>query len=183
MKGATTSSGVQSSANGTTTGAFKGDDVPVSAPGDEPTKWNVNEEKSKLDDSRNVVASIDADNTVRGWLTSETPSLVIRCKERKLMAYVDTNSQLTSRYEIDAGTRTSIAYRVGSEAARHVNAEESTDGTAFFIPNARALVRSLSRANSFIVEYTPFQSGIGSATFDVRGASAALIKVSAACQN
>ncbi|HEX5775924.1 MAG TPA: hypothetical protein VFX95_04505 [Caulobacteraceae bacterium] len=143
--------------------------------------WSVNEEVSPLDDSRNVYASVDATNKIKGWLSSERPSLMTRCKEGKLEAYIDTKSQLTSDYDLYEGQRTRVKYRVGTAPTVTVWASESSDGNAFFIPSPRTFISQLRGADRFVVEYTPFQAGMGTATFSITGADAALAKVLAAC--
>ncbi|HEY5410703.1 MAG TPA: hypothetical protein VIJ94_08240 [Caulobacteraceae bacterium] len=148
---------------------------------DDAGKWNVVSQKSKLDGSQNVVASVEADRLVNGRLSSVKRSLIIRCSEGKLTAHVDTEGQLTSQYASEGARRTSVGYRVGMESPQHLDAEESTDGRAFFIPRAHGLIDALRKTDTFVVEYAPFQSGIGIARFDVRGAPAALAKVVAAC--
>lgn len=154
---------------------------PVVAESEVQTKWSISDETSPLDDSHNVYASVRATNKVAGWLTSETPTLQLRCKEHKLDAYVDTGSQLTSDYDLDYGQRVSVTYRVGSGAPVQIKGSESSDGTAFFIPGARTFVTRLRGADKFVVEYTPFQAGMGTATFNIAGADAAADRLLAAC--
>jgi type VI secretion system protein VasI len=147
-----------------------------------PSAWSVSEETSPLDDSRNVYATVSADDKIKGWLTSERPTLSVRCKEGKLDVYLDTKSQITSDLDFDSGQSLApIKYRVGSGA--HVSARDplSSDGKAIFFRHPEGLVGSLRTADRFVVEYTPFQSGLGVATFNITGSAEALSKVLAAC--
>lgn len=144
--------------------------------------WTVSEEKSPLDDSSNVYASVDAQNKVRGWLTSERPSLSVRCKEGKLEAYLDAKSQLTSRLDFDAGqSLAAITYRVGTAPPVKSRVPESSDGRALFFRKPESFIRNLRGADRLVVEYTPFQAGIGVATFAIGGSAEAMKRVLSAC--
>jgi len=59
---------------------------------------------------------------------------------------------------------------------------ESTDNKALFAPNGAASATQLTKAERLLFEFTPFQSGATTVTFDVRGLDKLLDKVTGACK-
>jgi hypothetical protein len=58
---------------------------------------------------------------------------------------------------------------------------KSTDDKALFVPDAITFARQLTRTKTFLLEFTPFQEGTRTITFDVTKLDEKLKKISDAC--
>jgi hypothetical protein len=145
------------------------------------TKWEVTDEKSLIDDGTNIFASVGAEQEVQGWLGSNKPYLTVRCKEGELEVFVNANTQLTTDWDVRRGQTAQVRYRVDDQEAVSVRVEPSSDGQAFFIPQPRALLNKLKASDRFVVEYTPFNAGTGTAVFTTRGADAIFMRLPSNC--
>lgn len=71
------------------------------------SKWRINKKTSRIDDSSNVTISLDADSSISGWpRKTNTPTLILRCKERKTEAYIVTGMSPQVEYGTDGATVT-----------------------------------------------------------------------------
>ena len=144
------------------------------------SKWHVESETSPIDDSKNVVASIQANSPIIGWPGKRfTPALVIRCKERKTEAYLVTGMSPTVEYGTDTAT---VTFRLDKQPAFKVHANKSTDGEALFLPQPVALVKRLLEGHTLLFEFVPFNSSGQMTAFDLTGLTEAVKAVRDACR-
>ncbi|MGB7590792.1 MAG: zinc-ribbon domain-containing protein [Terriglobia bacterium] len=166
---------------------------PPASPAD---KWRVTEGRSPMDDSKEVYVMLDAENQIEGPLGMLTPSLIVRCKEKKTDVYVVTGMAASIEEDYDGGPKDSHTARIRLDDNPPQQGEwgESTDHKALFaedwVSGLGAEVVSTSRtdfakkiasANTLTFEFTPFDSSPQVARFDVRGLSVHLPKVAEAC--
>jgi hypothetical protein len=133
-----------------------------------------------MDGSRTVVVSLVAEAPVKLWLDTVTPDLYLRCKERRIQAYVITGSAAANEsYDhIDEGR---VRFRVDSAAAISQWWSESTDSKALFASNSKGLITSLAGATWLLFEFTPFNASPVQVRFKVKGLDAYLPRLKAAC--
>ena len=144
------------------------------------SKWQVQTETSRIDDSKNVYVMLNAEDPIQGWPAKTfLPVLHIRCKERKTDAYIITGMPPTVEYSVDTAT---VTLRLDKNPAFKVAALKSTDSEALFLPNTVALVKKISTAESMLFQFVPFNSSGQMTTFDVRGLVEAIKPVRAACK-
>lgn len=139
-------------------------------------KWRVRVETSPIDDSKNVFASIDADNSVQKRYDSVTPNLVIRCKERKLEGYISYGKFFLG------SDSTKVLTRFDKRPAQNSLWGISTDHSAVFIGGSVVnFVKELLKSESLLVELTPYSESPVLATFDVRGVAEASMALQQIC--
>jgi len=141
-------------------------------------KWQQSESVSPIDDSKTVVLRLEAENKIDGWLGKTVrPALLIRCKEKKTELYVSTDLA-TNPERGDAAT---VRLRIDSRPAVTQQWKESTSNDALFAPRPIQLARDLAAAETWLFEFTPFNSNPALVRFDVRDLKAHLDAVSTAC--
>lgn len=143
-------------------------------------RWAMSEDTSSIDDSRTVTLSLDADSPVAGWPSqTETPTLIIRCKEKKTNLYIVNGMSPNVEYGVDGAT---VTLRLDSAAAFSREWSKSTDGDALFAPSPVALARQLAKATKLVYRFTPFNSNPAETSFRLTGLADVLPKVAAACK-
>lgn len=144
------------------------------------SKWKVQTETSKIDDSKNVFITLDAETAIQGWPSKRfLPELHIRCKENRTEAYVITGMSPNVEYGVDTAT---VTLRLDKQPAFKIAASKSTDGEALFLPNAIGLAKRIAGAETMLFQFIPFNSSGQMTTFDVRGLPEALNAVREACK-
>ena len=127
-------------------------------------KWRVRVETSPIDDSKNAFASLDADNAVQRRYDSVTPTLILRCKERKLEGYISYGKFFLG------SESTKVLTRFDKRPAQNSFWGISTDHSAVFIGGSVVnFVKELLKSERLLVELTPYSESPVLATFDVRG--------------
>jgi type VI secretion system protein VasI len=127
-------------------------------------KWRVRVETSPVDDSKNAFASLDAENSVQKRYDSATPSLLLRCKERKLEGYISYGKFFLG------SDSTKVLTRFDKRPALTASWGISTDHSAVFVGGSVVnFVKELLKSESLLVELTPYSESPVLATFDVRG--------------
>lgn len=144
------------------------------------SKWRVNKETSRIDDSTNVIISLDADSSISGWpRKTHTPSLVLRCKEKKTEAYIVTGMSPQVEYGIDGAT---VTLRFDKEKAMKYHASKSTDGEALFFGQSVGLIKKMLGHTTLLFEFVPFNSSPAMTTFDLRGLAEAVKPLRDTCK-
>jgi hypothetical protein len=99
-------------------------------------------------------------------------TMTIRCAKHRTDAYVDTDAIL------DNGN---IRIKFDEAAPMRQTWGKSTDDKALFAPDAITFARQLTRTKTFLLEFTPFQEGTRTITFDVTRLDEKLKKISDTC--
>jgi type VI secretion system VasI family protein len=131
-----------------------------------------------MDGSKTVVISRDADNEIQGWLESNRPSLIVRCKEHKTEAYIVTGMAANVEYDTDSHS-VRLRFDDGNPVTQHWSA--STDGKALFAPGAIDLAKKLVGSKSLTFEFTPFNANPAIVHFTLEGLAPYLQKAADAC--
>lgn len=144
------------------------------------SKWRLSTESSKIDDSKTATLSLNAESPIRGWPNkNETPTLIIRCKERKTEAYIVTGMSPMVEYGSDGST---IRLRIDKKPAFKIHAGKSTDGEALFIPSAIVQLKKLLGSSTLLFEFTPFNSPPQMTTFNISGIDEAIKPIREVCK-
>lgn len=135
------------------------------------SKWRINKETSRIDDSTNVFVSLDADSSVSGWpRKTYTPSLILRCKEKKTEAYIVTGMSPQVEYGTDGAT---VTLRFDKEKATKYHTSKATDGEALLFGQSIGLIKKMLQHSTLLFQFVPFNSSPAMTTFDLRGLSEA----------
>ena len=144
------------------------------------SKWEVRKETSRIDDSTNVTISLDADSSISGWPgKTHTPSLVLRCKERKTDAYIITGMPPQVEYGTNGA---SVTIRFDKEKATKYQTSKSTDGEALFFGQSVGLIKNMLQHTTLLFEFVPFNSSPAMTTFDLRGLAEAVKPLKETCK-
>lgn len=144
------------------------------------SKWRVTKKSSQIDDSTNVIVSLDADSSIFGWPgKTYKPSLILRCKEGKTDAYIVTGMSPQVEYGTDGAT---ITLRFDKEKATRYQTSKSTDGEALFLSQSVGLIKKMLQHSSLLFEFIPFNSSPVITTFDLRGLSEAVKPLRDTCK-
>ncbi len=149
----------------------------LSAPVD---KWQGGEGKrSAMDDSPTVVFSLEAENEIQGWLAKKTPTLIVRCLERKTDVYVVTGMAANPEYGLFQEHTVQIRFDDAKAFKERWGA--STDNEALFAPSPIRLARQVAKAHTMRFRFTPFNASPAVIVFDVRGFDKHIGLVSKTC--
>ncbi|WP_292978866.1 type VI secretion system-associated protein TagO [Nitrosomonas sp.] len=144
------------------------------------SKWHVNKETSRIDDSTNVIVSLDSDTPISGWLGKTfTPSLVLRCKENKTELYIVTGMSPQVEYGTDGAT---ITLRFDKEKATKYHTSKSTDGEALFFGQSIGVIKKMLGHTTLLFQFIPFNSSPAMTTFDLRGIQEAVKPLRETCK-
>lgn len=144
------------------------------------SKWRVNKETSRIDDSTNVIISLSADSSISGWpRKTTTPSLILRCKERKTEAYIVTGMSPQVEYGIGEAT---VTLRFDKEKATKYKTSKSTDGEALFFGQSVGLIKKMLQHTTMLFEFVPFNSSPAMTNFDLRGLAEAVRPLKDTCR-
>ncbi len=140
-------------------------------------KWQSDASTSPMDDTKTILLYLDADNKVQGAILTETPSLVVRCRNNKLDLYVVTQMQVDSGLDDIA----SVRLRFDKTSPASMRMSTSTSGDAIFFPDARTWLYDMARHDQMVFEFTPNVSSPVQAVFDLHGLPTAMAKFEGAC--
>ena len=144
------------------------------------SKWRVKRETSRIDDSTNVIVSLDADFSISGWpRKTYTPSLILRCKEKRTEAYIVTGMSPQVEYGTDGAT---VTLRFDKEKATKYHTSKSTDGEALFFGQSVGLIKNMLGHTTLLFEFVPFNSSPAMTTFDLRGLADAVKPLKETCK-
>jgi type VI secretion system protein VasI len=140
-------------------------------------KWIVRTETSPIDDSKNVYLTLEANETISGMIGWERPSLVLRCKEKKPVAYIAWNVYLGLE-------STSILTRLDNEPATTSTWSISTDNkAAFYGDEAMPFIDTLAGHTRLLAQVTPYGEAPALVTFSLSGLNEAAKLLHKACSS
>jgi len=130
-------------------------------------KWTVKTSVSPIDDSKSILASLEADmeSTIR-LKGGQLPQLVVRCKQGEIEVYTITGVAAEKEKKLGKAT---VTLRYDKEVAIDVEMDQSTDGDALFWPESRASAKKMLGAERLIVVFTPANAPPAMIQFDLRG--------------
>lgn len=129
--------------------------------------WDVQESKSPVDDSPQVMATLFAQNAAG--------ALMFRCRERKIDGMYMPDRFVNTRDNVRG------LYRLNSEKPVEVRWNGSTRGTSAFFNNATAFLRSLPDDGKLFMRAYDFQGASHDATFNLNRVSEVRTRIFAAC--
>lgn len=135
-------------------------------------KWKSQTQTNSVDDSTTVVLALDADSQITGWLGTATPSLVLRCQQKKTEAYIDVGvSPHVESGNLDGAT---ITLRFDKNKAVKVNCSKSTDGHGLFLPRPIEKIKTMLNHESMYLQFVPHNASPTSTTFTLKGLDKAI---------
>jgi len=144
------------------------------------SKWHVKRETSRMDDGTNVIVSLEAASAISGWpRKTYTPSLILRCKEKRTEAYIVTGMSPQVEYGTDGAT---VTLRFDKEKATKYHTSKSTNGEALFFGQSVGLIKNMLRHTILLFEFVPFNSSPVMTTFDLRGLADAIKPLRETCK-
>jgi len=119
---------------------------------------------------------------VTSWLKErETPSLVLRCLEGETNAYIDLKMQPTTDYD-DGEQYAPITIRFDKDKAKQQRMSVATNYKAVFFSEPIPPIKTMLQRKNLVVQFTPYQSGIATISFNLSGLSEKISPLQKACQ-
>lgn len=132
-----------------------------------------------MDGAPSVSYRLDSPQKVSDWLGEiATPTLVVRCHERRTEVYVATS--LMSAEE-SMGDLHAVKVRYDDQPVTDERWSESTDDEALFAPDGVAMARRIATAKTLWFEFKPFIADPQGATFHLAGVDGVIAHVASAC--
>lgn len=129
--------------------------------------WRIVRDKSDMDGSPEVILARDAENEIRGAFgKTGKPVLYIRCREKKLEAYVYTGMQADTD---DIYGATTVRVRLDEKPAERRQWTQATSHDALFASGGGEFIGHIAASEQMLVEFRPYASGSQVVKFDVRG--------------
>ena len=141
--------------------------------------WQVDVSRSEMDDSPIVTLGLMSNNSIKGWLRSFTPMLVVRCKENKTELFVMTG--MPANLESDDLEKHTVRIRLDGDSHLIQKWSSSTDKKALFAPDPILLAKKIAGSVMMLFEFIPYNSNPQIARFSVTGLDRYLGKISTAC--
>lgn len=146
-----------------------------------PGNWNVEIEKSKLDDTTTVMMMVLSEEALPGRFGgSEKGALMVRCKESTTSVYTIWGGHFMSDHQ--GGGR--VDYRIDTAPAKNVAMDVSTDNKALGLWQGGAsipFVKAMFGASSIYMRATPFSESSQEMTFNIKGIEEAITPLREAC--
>ncbi len=138
-------------------------------------RWNVTQEISPIDDSRNVYVQLEGED--EGHAAGSRPRLIVRCKDGKIDVLVGFDSRLSVKRGITIETLS----RFDRHPAQKNYWGISTDSTAIFAPHGAFWALRIERAQKLFVRLNPSEESPISATFNLTGSAEAMRPLRDSC--
>lgn len=143
--------------------------------------WTVSKQTSKIDDSVNVFASVQAEDPVNDKFgRPHTLSAQVACRENSTHFYFVFDDMFMA----DSGGYGIVTVRADKDKARKLNMTESTDHGALGLwsGNGVSFLKYLVGKKTLLMVATPYSESSIEATFNMQGYEAAIKEVRAACK-
>lgn len=146
-------------------------DLPVTPAAAPLGNWVINEERSPLDDSPGVTASLVTSTGGTNLI------FAVRCKEGRTEAFVTADQILGFSQTLE------VQYRMGQTSPARANWNASTTGRGAFAPRGAviSLVRSIPSDGTMFFRVRG-QTSLAEASFVTRGVDEVRRKIAAACR-
>ncbi|ENP9830523.1 type VI secretion protein [Salmonella enterica] len=138
--------------------------------------WKTNITTSPIDDSKNVVISIDGNNSFSDPLGRvTTPTLYITCRENKTELFINWDAYLG----LD---ETTMIHRIDKQKAANKVWSISTNTKAvFYDGKVIDFIKRLESGQQLFTQITPYNESPVSTTFNLRGLSEAIKPLQESC--
>jgi len=139
--------------------------------------WDVSESKSEMTDEHTVALSLRASAPLQNDFGAVWPTLVVRCRENRIEAYV--NAKMVLDGDSDGDSR--VRLRWNEDSPIEATWSRSSDYQAVFADDPAALLVGLSRYSKFRIEVHPYDRTPVVASFAPRGVEPLIPKLTRAC--
>jgi len=145
------------------------------------SQWDVTEEVSKIDDSKNVFMSVKSlEPNYNRFGAPETVELSIACRERKTNLWIYFGGEFMS--DLDGGGE--VTYRIDKSKAKKRDFSVSNDHTALGLwsgGESIAFIKELMLGEHVVIRALPMSESAVQVEFDVAGLATAIQPLRAAC--
>lgn len=146
-----------------------------------PANWNVSISQSKIDDSKTVILTTDAKETVAGMFNrAARPWLVLRCLRNTTSAYINFDGL----HMADIQGYGRVTFRVDKQKAFTRSANVSTDNKALGFWNggsAIPFIKQLFGGSTLLIQATPFSESAVTFSMNIQGLEDAIKPLRETC--
>jgi type VI secretion system protein VasI len=145
-------------------------------------EWDVREETSKIDDSKNITLHLKSMESIIDQYGQSSPmGLWIMCREKKADLYFTFAGNFMSSTEAWG----KVTYRIDKQPAATKTFKESTDHEALGLWGGGAsipFIKELFGASTLLVRATPFNRSSVTAEFNIVGLREAIVPLQKVCR-
>lgn len=149
---------------------------PEPPPGPDLGDWLVSTDSNPLDDSRIIVASLDAVEGTGGF-SDDPVRLYARCRSNRTEVYIVWHDYLGD----DGDSTKRVTYRFPPASARAESWGISTDGDSTFVRRPIPFLRQLVQAERLVLQTTPYLEPPTTAVFALTGSEEVLAPLAQLC--
>ena len=158
------------------------EDAPAASPPIEDGSWTTDITTNPLDDSRTVVALLDAVEGVGGMIDPKPITLVARCQSNETDVFIGWHDFLGDDELNDVySDRKRVTYRFPPADAQTEMWNVSTDNESTFVDSPIPFLRALVESERLVVQTTPYGESPSTAIFTLAGAEAAISSIAEEC--
>ncbi|MDE1492738.1 type VI secretion system-associated protein TagO [Xenorhabdus bovienii] len=155
-----------------TTNAFADDSLSL----DDKGEWEIQKNKSPIDDSENIHLYIYAETPIKGMFGKVIqPTLSFVCRENKTDAFITWDTYLG----MDSS---SMITRIDSKKAVTREVYISTDNKAAFFQTPVSIIKEMSNSQKLYAQIIPYGESPVATTFNLKGLSEAVKPLRQACK-
>ena len=142
--------------------------------------WRVSQDQSKMDDSKMVILTKEADAPIQSWLNQTKPTLHIRCLEKKIELFMIAGTAAQPEY--GQYNKNTVEIRIDDSKPYKELWGQSTDSQALYAPHPLIMAKRLSNAKRVLIRFTPFNVPQATVQFTTTGLEQLLPQVVNACK-
>ena len=158
------------------------EDAPAASPPIEAGSWTINITTNPLDDSRTVVALLNAAEGVGGVIDPKPITLVARCQSNESDVFIGWHDFLGDDELNDVySDRKRVTYRFPPADAQTEMWNVSTDNAMTFVGSPIPFLRTLVESERLVVQTTPYGESPSTAIFTLAGATNAISPIADEC--
>jgi len=137
--------------------------------------WQLIDTRDPMNDTRSVAIFRMAEAPIESQGEYYTPKLAIRCSAGRLETFVDTGIP-------DGAAGTMFVVRLDEGQPFKPVPSKSTDGKAFFFPNAKKHVRMFLESWRMVIQFSPPYTSKRTVEFDLSGIDLAIEPLREECR-
>lgn len=142
--------------------------------------WLSKTTTSAMDDSKSITLGLEAATPVSGWPNKTAkPVIVLKCFQNVVQAVLVLG--LTPMVEADDPYGVTVVLRFDKDVATPWKTDKSSAGDVVIFQEPKRLIMRLLQHETVLLQFTPFNSTPQLTSFTLRGLSAAIDPLYAAC--
>ena len=141
--------------------------------------WALSESTNAIDGTRDLTLRLDSEDEIDGLLSKRRPYIALQCKGGIPQVVINIGRPI--QHQSGSSYYYGVRLRIDGAPPSRQRWLGSTDHVALFSPAPVGLLRQLTKAQTLLFEYTPFQESERTIKFKVAGLGEKVKPVAAVC--